>query len=1215
PDLARDLRAELSAPKIDRNVADLPAPKLNPRTALADLPAPRAPATALADLPAPRAPAAALADLPAPRGPLIADLPVPRGPLIADLPAPRAHNAGSAPSAELPAKAVFEDLPPPALPRPDDLPAPKGFFDDLALPDPNDLPPPALPRSDGLPAPKGFFDDLPPPALPRSDGLPAPKGFFDDLPQAKGQPTSEAAEVPAPKGFFDDLPGLPHTSKPEAPAPKGFFDGVPGLPRTSKPEAPAPKGHFDDLPGLPRTDRPEVPAPQGFFDDLPGRPNKNAEAPPRGFFDDLPQPTVPSARPGAARDLDLDAGPEIEPASLPPRAASSFDDVDRSRPPGSPVRFDPVRRAPTAPTTRPPDGPLLELEDAPTGYTPRSTPRPVAQRLPTVKPTSEAVPHARGPRRKLVLVILLVVAVLGGGGFVLYRRHVAAVARDAAISDQLASARAAYASNDAQHWQHAASAARRVVDLDDTNREALGIGAESLLASALDDGTSAPAKIAQAHTMLDAARRGKITSPELTRARALAALAAHQPEAALAQLQPLAAQAPQDPTIALYLGWALASKGDGAAAKDAFDRAASAPAVKLAALYGRAGARLALGDLEGAKADFNAVLAGAKDHLGAEVGLAGALPLSAAPQRERDLLAILARKDLATADPRAVAQAWTLAGDAAMRAGRYDVARERFRKALATRPADLAATTGLAETELRDGKLPAAAELTIRAINASKDYFPAQLVESEIEIRLRNLPLATQRLDALARRPTLAPLELARLKLVTGKLREAEGKDDEAADAYVAGAKAAGELDLEPMLTAVGKLAAMAKAADADRDPTRAAALRARAEDLLGGFADRARRDPQLALILGIGYLQAGNADKAEPWLRHAAEARPLDAEARFQHGRALLKSGRPQDALDALNAAVRLDPSRADIAADLAHTYEVLHRDGDAGTLYERLLDGIDPSIELRARGGRFFARTGAIDKAAEQGKKILAVDPRHPAGLYLKGEGLLALGKAFDAKQLFQRAIDADRDPQYLDALGRAAEALAAGGDRDALELALRSYQAALEAAPKMLNSLIGQGRIYVARHEAAKALAPLLDASGIAPKNADVMLLLGTAYQDMEQLGMARQWLEDAARIAQSPEAYWRIGQIERDANHGGRAMAALATATRLATDAEQHAGKPVSWLSDALYLQGRVSLDLRNDAAAREAWSQYVARNPPPSAQLTEVKQLLATSLRR
>jgi tetratricopeptide (TPR) repeat protein len=416
-------------------------------------------------------------------------------------------------------------------------------------------------------------------------------------------------------------------------------------------------------------------------------------------------------------------------------------------------------------------------------------------------------------------------------------------------------------------------------------------------------------------------------------------------------------------------------------------------------------------------------------------------------------------------------------------------------------------------------------------------------------------------------------------------------------------------------MAAVGKLGAMTTAAAQARNAKRADELRARADEMLGELASHAEREPRLAMTLGVAYLQQGSALKAEPWLRRVVEARPSDAEARFQLGRARLQTGHPEDALEALVAALGLDPARADITLELARTYEVLGRDSDAGTRYATLLAGKDPSLELRARAGRFFARTGAIDKAGEQGAKIVEADPQSAAGLYLKGEGLLAAGKALEARQLFQRAIEIDRDPQYLDALGRAAEALARGGDRELQDLALRSYQAASEAAPAMFNPLAGQGRLYVARHEAAKAIRPLLEAGRIDPRNADVLFLLGAAYQELQQTGEALRALEASARLAPRAEAFWRISQIYRDANQGPQAAAAVSNATRLASELEKRGGTPVPWLTEALYLQGRVNFDLRNDAGAREAWLQYVARNPPASAQLTEVKRLLGTSLRR
>src|SRR5262249_40656933 len=158
----------------------------------------------------------------------------------------------------------------------------------------------------------------------------------------------------------------------------------------------------------------------------------------------------------------------------------------------------------------------------------------------------------------------------------------------------------------------------------------------------------------------------------------------------------------------------------------------------------------------------------------------------------------------------------------------------------------------------------------------------------------------------------------------------------------------------------------------------RADALRTRTEELLGNFAGQAARDPQLALTLGISYLQASNADKAEPWLRRAVDGLAKNAEARFQLGRALLLLDRPQEARETLRPALAPAPRGPDTPAELAHSYEALQSDRDAAALYGKLLAGPDPGLELRARAGRFYARTGAIDKAAEQGEKILAVDPR---------------------------------------------------------------------------------------------------------------------------------------------------------------------------------------------------------------------------------------------
>jgi len=1279
PDHVTDLPAPKASRSLTDLPVPRPTPKRTapdlPSLNLPSLKDPRAPvASTLHRLPTPaKSPATpdvpalqkgpTVPDLPAlQKGPTIPDLPAPqRGPTIADLPAPRMTDSPfKYAGVDLPApRGLFDDLPQPVLDP--DLPAPKGFFDDprVALPDPSRSEPetrapsgrsdarnahtdPSRVESEDLTS-RGLFDDLPQ-ALPDPGGdpsglreLPAPKGYFEDLPAL---PSTSKPELPAPKGYFDNIPALPSTSRPEVPAPQGYFDNIPALPGTSRPEVPAPQGYFDNIPALPSTSRPEAPAPQGYFDNVPGQPIKKSEAlAPRGLVAD-PSVSTPSAdvahldqsafdllpTPVPVRPDRGAAGPELDLVTPSSASASAFDDLDPlSRAITAPVRFGQERAPAARPVPgEPPQGGAgtgpgvkTEIEASPKATLASATSAASTKAAKPVQGEAATAP-ARTRRNALVLGGVLAVGLLGAGGEKLYRRHAAAQERTAAITEQLALARTSYAATDPQHWPRAAAAARRVIALDAANPEALGIGAEALLASALGEGTAVATKLGQARAMLDIAAGAGISSPQLARARALAELAAHQPDGAIAQLAPMAAQAPKDGTIALYLGWALEAKGDLAAARASYAAATNDPAVKLDALVGRGNASLALADLDGARADFTAVLALAKDHLGAQVGLAMAQPPAAAQQEEADLVTILARKDLAEADPRVVARAWTEAGRAALRAGHDEIARTRFGNALGVVPQDLAATTGLAETELADGKLVAAADLLAPALRAAKDYVPAQLVQSEIEIKQHKLPLAAQRLAALAGHVTpLAPLEQARLHLLTGELLEAQGKDDAALEAYLQGVQAARELDLAPVVAAIKKLTAMAAAASEAHDPVRAGDLRARAEALLADRADRADRDPRLALTLGVAYLQAGDAAKAEPWLRRVAEARPDDAEARYQLGRALRTAGKYSEALEVLSIASNLDPVRSDTGVELARTYEALGRDADAGALYAKLLAGKEPSLLLRAWAGRYFARTGAIDQAREQGTRIIAVDPDNAAGLYLEGEGLLAAGKAAEARPRFERALEGDRDPQYLDALGRAAEALAQDGDRELQDLALRSYAAVVQAAVPPLssrNAFAGQGRLYVARHEAAKAVPPLLEAARLDPENDDVKFLLGAAYQELQKTTLALQALEASTKRAPRADAFWRIAQIYHDTNRGAQAAAAVGTATHLAAEAEQRTRAPVPWLTDALYLQGRINFDRHKEAAAREAWTLYVARNPPASPRLTEVRQLLSTTLR-
>jgi tetratricopeptide (TPR) repeat protein len=1256
----------MGLPKLPTSVPKVPAiptspiPKIPPPIPSAAKPA----AADLADLPAPKrtsplAMVEAPAKAPAPRSALSgldAELPAPKATakpgtgaaldlddlMPADLPAPKPKTGPSPKVPSPPAMPAEPDLlapkakqPPPKDNKLDDdildLPSPKGITD---LPAPKaaivDLPTPKAPAGIvDLPAPKGITD-LPAPKPGANNDLPAPKGFFDDLPQPAKQKAG-GLDLPAPKGFFDDLPQPASAQgKSDLPAPKGFFDDLP--------QPAAAQGKSD------------LPAPKGFFDDLP------KSAPQKGVFDDLPEPTP---TPKDARDLsssdlftppsgtELDLGESLSgerPLELADSAGGmdlgtdggGFKDLDLAEPvrpepkPEGPIRFNKkptgappmaVKPAPIPSAAAKKDGTLeLALEDEP--HQQKKQQAKLAPRK--QKADAEAAAKAgKQKKTKAILAGVLGVALVGSGGAYFWQKHAAAQRRADEIASQLSAARTSLTAAAPNHWQKAATAAKAVVELDSHNAAAYGLGAEALIAGALDTGIMGPQRIQQGRQLIAKAQEAGVTGPELDRAQALAAIAANQPDRAATKLRALTAANPKDGYLQLYLGWALLDAGDNEGAIKAFDAAvASAPATKLAALYGHGRAKLAMADLTGARTDFAAVLDADKNHVGAQVGLSAALPPEKASQREAELLAILALPHLDQADPRAVVQAWTLAADVARDGNRLDVARDRYSKALAINGNSPDALVGLAEVELRDGKLAVAADLVNKANAVAADKPAVQLVAAEVWIKQGKLPDAVAQIKKLeAHQPPLPPLQQAHLMVVKGRLLEAQGQDEDAIDAFIAGAKLAGDLDLSPTMAAVEKLSELARKAREAHDDKKAEEYQARADERLSSYVDRASDDPQLAMTLGAAYLQAGNAAKAENLLRRSVEMRGTDIDAHVLLGKALARLGRTDEAVEQLTASLKLDPTRVDISLELARTYETAGRNDKASAQYDKLL--ADPSLPMVARvyAGKFWARLGDakdINKAAALGDAILLNDGSSAAGHYLKGIGLLAAGKLDEARTELTTASSNDPgEVQYHDALGRCAEAsFKATNDTKFQELAIQAYTKATEADPTWFNPWAGLGRAHVDRHEYTKSIEELDRAYKIKP-DAGVAFDFGLAYKALGPKPTAIQWLEKSVQLDPNhAEAWFRLGELYQDTNRPGddrKMLAAFEKATRLGLE-EEGRGEQLDWLTEAFYTLGDEYMLVHDLSGAKHAWQTYVGRHPKDVTRLTTAQNALATTLK-
>ena len=369
-------------------------------------------------------------------------------------------------------------------------------------------------------------------------------------------------------------------------------------------------------------------------------------------------------------------------------------------------------------------------------------------------------------------------------------------------------------------------------------------------------------------------------------------------------------------------------------------------------------------------------------------------------------------------------------------------------------------------------------------------------------------------------------------------------------------------------------------------------------------------------MALGVAYLEAGGLADAERWLRTATAARPDDVEAHFQLSQVLRKAGRVPEAIDELKQAFTLAPARVDLGLALARAYEDADRDADARAAYDTLLADEDKdadaaakiSLDVRARAGRFYARTGDKKHAGKEGEAILAVEADHTTGRFLKGEGLLAAGRAEDARRELQRAADKEADGQFLDGLGRGWEAIfVEKGDTAARDEAVRAYTMAVDKNPHRsikIHALDGAGRLFFHRRDYEKAIEYLLAAYTLEP-NAERAGYIGQSYAALKQTRDATRYLEIAATGRPSPEALLNLGEIYVFSNRAADAARAYTRATELAAATE--GANKVPWLTDAYATLGDLEKGRDNFGAACRAYRQYLSRNPPNADKIKAISQ--------
>ena len=805
---------------------------------------------------------------------------------------------------------------------------------------------------------------------------------------------------------------------------------------------------------------------------------------------------------------------------------------------------------------------------------------------------SVAPPRGRSKKRRmLALATITGVLGLGAAGFYGFTKWSESKDQSAVVSGGVNEARKHLASDRPGHWQAAADAAKHAIKADKANVDALALSAQANFAAAIDTGLDWQARVTQGKRAAAELRKASAKGAEVQKAEGLQAVVEGQGAEAVERLLAAKKANPRDASVDLFLGWAQLEASDYAAASVSFAAALKASPGRVAALYGQGNAQKGAGKHEEARASYLEAIDKSRerykiDHVGALVGAAELADVEKFTDRENRYLEILARGDLAKSDPRAIAWAWTLAANEALRAGRVQEASQRYAKALELDAESRDAVVGEGKTLLAMKRYADARERLARVLKIDENHLDATLALAEVALREEALTESKGLIaKVLERQPPVEDQTVLSNahRILAGALALEQDSAAKAESEYREAIKLSGPRDIRAALDLANFFVSKGRGEEA--------------RAVLGPIRARARKDPGIGVSLGVAYLGAGDAVAAEQTLRGALELRPGDSEARFQLGQALLTQNRTDEGLAAIRTAYNANKGREDIGLALAVAYEENNRLSDAAALYETLLAGETPSLNVKARAGRYFARQGSGARAIALGEEILAEANRNPAGLFLLGEKHFAASEFDKALRAYLDAVLLDKQAQYYEGAGRAAE------NQKGFDDALRHYKAALKLEPNYLAVLKGQARIHLGRRAFREAIAALDRASALDGKDAWSRYARGAALIDLGQLKDGIAGLERAVGLdGELAIAYYRLGRAYFDSDKAKKAAKALERATA-------KAGGDEDWVTEAFRVLGYAQRMARNRRAAIKAFRAYLDRNPEKGPQRSDAKREL------
>jgi tetratricopeptide (TPR) repeat protein len=260
-------------------------------------------------------------------------------------------------------------------------------------------------------------------------------------------------------------------------------------------------------------------------------------------------------------------------------------------------------------------------------------------------------------------------------------------------------------------------------------------------------------------------------------------------------------------------------------------------------------------------------------------------------------------------------------------------------------------------------------------------------------------------------------------------------------------------------------------------------------------------RDHAKDMVVKKNYIQLlilkDRLDEARKLNDEALKTKPDDEDAQIYKGEIEIRSGKPSDAVNTLQAVLKNNPDNGVAHYQQGIAYEELGNSNRAEREWRDAIRTRPDIVEAHRALAGVAIRHGDPSGLAQEADQIIALQPNAPDGYLLRGVAEIDRKQYATADEYIHKSIE--RAP------GNAAAYVQLGNLRMAQNQyvdAQKAYQQGLDQDPNSTDALAGVLKVYLIQKELDRALATARAQVSKYPKNAGFHVMLGQLLLDQKK-----------------------------------------------------------------------------------------------------------------